>query len=61
MSERQLIPQPLAASFTTPAFAPAGVPTETQWQDALAWVQDQGLVSSDLPYAASVTAEFLPK
>jgi NitT/TauT family transport system substrate-binding protein len=58
--EQKLIPAPLIGSYEIPPFPQGQVPSEAQWADALAWAQDKGLISADLAYGDSVTAEFLP-
>ena len=60
LAEQQLVPQPLLESFKMPEFSPAGVPTQAQWDDTLAWAKSKGLVSQDLSYNESVNATFLP-
>ncbi len=59
--EQKLLPAPLSGTFKTPPFITAGVPTEVQWNDTLAWAKAQGLIMKDLPYSDSVTAAYLPK
>lgn len=58
--EQKIVPPPLAGSFNVPTFVTAGVPTEAQWADSLAWAREKGLLSVDVPYASSVNASFLP-
>jgi NitT/TauT family transport system substrate-binding protein len=58
--ELKIVPAPLAASFKVPTFVTAGVPTEVQWQDTLAWAKENGILSEDVAYADSVNASFLP-
>lgn len=60
LSEQQLVPTPLIGSYKIPPFPTASVPSESQWQDALAWAKDNGLVETDVAYADSVNASFLP-
>jgi NitT/TauT family transport system substrate-binding protein len=60
LSENKIVPPQLAGSFTVPNFPVAGVPTEAQWNDALAWAKDKGLISTDVSYAESVNKSFLP-
>lgn len=60
LSEQNIVPPPLLESFIVPKFVSAGVPSETQWKDMLAWAKENGLLSQDVDYHASVTAEFLP-
>ena len=37
LSDQKLVPPPLLASYSVPPFPTAGVPTEAEWNDALAW------------------------
>jgi hypothetical protein len=50
----------LLASYAVPPFPTAGVPTEAEWNDALAWVKEKGMLTSDVSYADSVNASLLP-
>lgn len=58
--EQKIIPPPLAESFKVPTFVTAGVPTQAQWDDTLAWARENGLLSEDVAYTDSVNASFLP-
>ena len=58
--EQKVVPAPLAGSFKVPAFVTAGVPTQAQWDDMLAWAKENGLLSQDVAYDGSVDASFLP-
>jgi hypothetical protein len=49
------------ATFKVPPFVTAGVPSQAQWNDTLAWAKEQGLLTTDLSYPDSVTADYLPK
>lgn len=60
LSEQKLVPEPLLESYKVPPFPPASVPTEAQWQDALAWAKEKGLVSKDVSYSDSINPTFLP-
>lgn len=60
LSEQNIVPPPLLESFIVPQFVTAGVPSEEQWNDMLAWARENDLLSQDVSYRASVTAEFLP-
>jgi NitT/TauT family transport system substrate-binding protein len=60
LSEQQLVPTSLIGSYKIPPFPTASVPSESQWQDALAWAKDNGLVETDVAYTDSVNASFLP-
>jgi len=60
LSEQKLVPEPLIGKFVVPPFPAAGVPTEAEWADALAWAQEKGIVTGEVSYADSVNATFLP-
>lgn len=60
MIEQKLLPPPLAESFNVPQFITAGVPSEAQFADALAWAQEKGLLTVDVKYADCVNAGLLP-
>jgi NitT/TauT family transport system substrate-binding protein len=58
--EQKILPPALADSFQVPQFVKAGVPTETQYNDALAWAKEKGYLDKDIPYADCVNGNFLP-
>ena len=60
LSDQKLVPPPLLASYSVPPFPTAGVPTEAEWNDALAWVKEKGMLTADVSYADSVNASLLP-
>ncbi len=60
LKDQKLVPEPLLASFILPEFVTAGIPSQEQWDDALAWAKEKGLIESDVAYSDSVTSEFLP-
>jgi len=60
LSELGLVPPPLMESFVLPPYVTASVPTEAQWQDALDWAMQKGMISSEPSYADSVDDSFLP-
>lgn len=60
LSEQKLVPEPLLESYKVPPFPPVSVPSEAQWQDALAWAKEKGLVSKDISYSDSINSSFLP-
>jgi NitT/TauT family transport system substrate-binding protein len=60
LSDKQLVPQPLIVSFRVPPFPSAGVPTEDEWNDALSWAKEKGMLTADVSYADSVNASLLP-
>lgn len=60
LSEQKLVPAPLLENYAAPVFPAAGVPTEAEWNDALNWLKEKGMLSVDVSYADSVNAAFLP-
>ncbi|MBU2610381.1 MAG: ABC transporter substrate-binding protein [Chloroflexi bacterium] len=60
LSEQKLVPPPLIGKFQVPPFPSAGVPTEEEWNDALAWAKGKGMLTVDVSYADSVNAALLP-
>lgn len=60
LSEKGLVPPPLIGTFVVPPFPAAGVPTESEWADALAWAIEKGMLPAEVAYSASVNASFLP-
>jgi len=61
LSDKKIVPAPLLKTYQAPPFPTAGVPTEAEWQAALAWAKAKGLIAADVAYATSVNASFLPK
>jgi NitT/TauT family transport system substrate-binding protein len=60
LSQQKLVPEPLIGKFKVPPFPTAGVPSEAEWNDALAWAKDKGMLAVDVPYATSVNSSLLP-
>jgi NitT/TauT family transport system substrate-binding protein len=60
LAEQKLVPEPLLAAYVIPPFPTAGVPSAAEWADALNWAKDKGYLKADIPYAESVTDQFLP-
>ena len=60
LSEQKLVPQPLIESYQPPVFPSAGVPSENEWQDALNWLKEKGILTTDVSYAGSVNVSLLP-
>jgi NitT/TauT family transport system substrate-binding protein len=58
--EKGLVPPPLMGSFDVPKYPAAGVPTQEQWDDALAWTIENGLNDVQVSYPESVTDAYLP-
>ena len=48
MAEKKLVPEPLLETFQVPSFPEAGVPTQAQWDDALQWALDKGLIEGEV-------------
>lgn len=59
--DQKILPAGIQDRFVVPPFVTAGVPTESQYQDMLDWAEGKGLVNRDVPYATTVTAEYLPQ
>jgi NitT/TauT family transport system substrate-binding protein len=60
LSEQKIVPAPLLGSYKAPIFPSAGVPTETEWKDALNWLKEKGILTVDVSYADSVNSSLLP-
>ena len=60
MVERKLVPPPLVGQFPVPDFVTAGIPTQAQWDDAIAWAGEKGIETGQASYAESVTDAYLP-
>jgi NitT/TauT family transport system substrate-binding protein len=61
LSERQLVPQPILEAYQINPYPTAGIPSQEQWEDVLAWAQEKGLLEGEVSYSESVTDAFLPK
>jgi NitT/TauT family transport system substrate-binding protein len=61
LSEQKLVPQPLLDAYQPPVFPTAGVPTESEWQDALSWLKEKGILTTDVLYQDSVNGLLLPQ
>jgi NitT/TauT family transport system substrate-binding protein len=60
LSEQNLVPAPLLEKYQAPVFPTASVPSESEWQDALNWLKEKGMLDVDVSYADSVNATLLP-
>jgi NitT/TauT family transport system substrate-binding protein len=58
--EQKVVPAPIAGAFKVPTFVTAGVPSQAQWEDMLAWAKEQGLLTRDVSYTESINPGFLP-
>src|SRR5215216_4675598 len=60
LSEQKLVPAPLLETYQAPVFPTAGVPTADEWNDALRWLKEKGILTADVSYQDSVNASLLP-
>lgn len=60
LAEKNLVPQPLIGSYELPDYPGDRPPTEAQFTDAVAWLQETGRLSESPSYADAVDATFLP-
>jgi NitT/TauT family transport system substrate-binding protein len=60
LSDKGLVPPPLLGTFQIPPFPDQAVPTESEWNDALAWAKEKRMLTADVSYADSVNATLLP-
>ncbi|HET9914515.1 MAG TPA: ABC transporter substrate-binding protein [Anaerolineales bacterium] len=61
LSEQKIVPQPLIENYQVPVFPAAGVPTADEWQDALNWLKEKGILTVDVSYQDSVNSTLLPR
>ncbi len=60
LSENKLVPEPLMGAFEVPPYPSASIPSKAQWDDALDWVKENGLMDANVSYEDSVTGAYLP-
>lgn len=60
LSEKGLVPPPLAGNYALPDYPAAAVPTAAQFADVVAWLQDTGRLVAAPSYKDVVDASFLP-
>ena len=60
LSDKGLVPPPLLETFKVPPFPDGGIPTEEEWNDALAWAKEKGMLTVDVSYSDSVNGTLLP-
>ena len=60
LSEANIVPPPLLEAYKVPPFPKAGVPTREEWEDALSWAQEKGMLDVDVSYEDSVNSSLLP-
>ncbi len=61
LSEQKIVPAPLMDTYQPPVFPTAGVPTESEWKDALSWLKEKGILTTDVSYQDSVNGSLLPQ
>lgn len=60
LSEQKLVPPALLDTYQAPVFPTAGVPTADEWNDALNWLREKGILTTNVSYEDSINASFLP-
>ena len=55
------VPANVRNHFPIPMFPSPAIPDEKQWADVMDWMISKNLLTESLPYAASVTAAYLPE
>lgn len=60
LTDKQLVPAPLLGTYKIPVFPLAGITSEAEWNDALVWAKEKGLLTTDISYRESVNPNFLP-
>ncbi len=61
MVELKLIPPSVVGDYQVPTFPTASVPSQAQFEDAIAWALENGLIPAEQAYSTTVDASFLPK
>ena len=61
LSEQKIVPAPLMDTYQPPVFPTAGVPTENEWKDALSWLKEKGILTTNVSYQESVNGSLLPQ
>jgi NitT/TauT family transport system substrate-binding protein len=61
LTDKKLIPAPLAGKYKLPKFPAASVPTEAQFKDVEDWMTGKNLLKTNVPYTQLVDASYLPK
>jgi len=58
--DNNILPPPLVGKFEVPSFVTAGVPSQAQYDDVLAWAKEKELITEDVPYNQCISADYLP-
>ncbi|MBN2001854.1 MAG: ABC transporter substrate-binding protein [Anaerolineae bacterium] len=61
LTEKQLVPPPLAGSYTLPDYPGSALPTEAQFADVVRWLQNTGRLEQTPAYNDVVNGEFLTR
>jgi NitT/TauT family transport system substrate-binding protein len=61
LTDKKLIPAPLAGKYKLPKFPAASVPTDAQFKDVQDWMIGKGLLKTAVAYSQLVDASYLPK
>ena len=60
LSDNNIVPPPLLEAYKVPPFPEAGVPTKSEWEDALNWAKEKSMLDIDVSYEDSVNGSLLP-
>jgi NitT/TauT family transport system substrate-binding protein len=60
LADKGFVPAPLLEGYQLPAYVTASIPSEAQWQDALDWALEKGLIENKPSYTDSVDGSYLP-
>ena len=55
------VPKNVQLTYQIPPFARGEVPSVEQWDDMMNWMVAKSLLSAPLPYAQSISTDYLPK
>lgn len=58
--ENNILPPPLQGNFEVPRFVTAGVPSQAQYDDVLAWAKEKNLLTENVPYDQCISADYIP-
>lgn len=60
LTAQKILPPALAVSFQVPQFVTAGVPSQAQYADAMAWALEKGYLTKEQAYEDTVNGGYLP-
>jgi NitT/TauT family transport system substrate-binding protein len=58
--DQQIVPAPLAGTYSISSFPTASIPSEAQFNDAVEWAKSKGLLDSNPEYQNTVISGYLP-